>query len=676
MSEIDGSLPCCPERAVVVARIVIADIDAKNLHNIARSRMKLSENVVSFKALSKRNGTDRILRKSVFDSVEIQTKASRIGSTLRSLAIPGDSDPIRSPVRSAIYRTLTPGKPGGVGGSKPGQNRGYRCPEGYQYGGRFTDSRLSTCGAKLFDIPSPLRMLVAALRRAGRGPAKPEPVTGKPLTGGDLPGNLIESRKPQIPKVSLDNPRSAAEQVKGMVSEIGGYNGKATRMVRRDGFVLEPVVPAKVLRAIPDNRDMEGATYILSALSPDDIGNDELGLLSNTGVKSLVYVLPGGSTITLEKARKLSVGERRKLGRTVNTAIESQSTSDPASKLKMVADETGDGIRYSENFIGLKNPNEIVKGKFRWATEAFSGKRRPKAPAGESAAVARQSSSNAQTGKKITSLEAAIEHISAGGSISMVSAEIMPKLLSNSKLIQERKLANNQSLLTIGADKYFLYSSPDKYQHLAERFASDVQQHLGLQSPDVIFADKPSDKRRYIREDVETALKGAKFSPDVKFSDLKPEDVATIMISDFLTDQRDRPSSSIYPLTTPEGAVPMLAQNVTSGLVDLDKIQISKRTKMTIAGFYQGSNGARYSEYYNNLKQDQQVAYRKHIEALLKRARSFKMNELRRRFEKDGLSAGEKTHLSIVETLYKNRLETLSNSKRSIVEVLKGGTNA
>jgi hypothetical protein len=97
-------------------------------------------------------------------------------------------------------------------------------------------------------------MLAAALRRAGRGPAKPEPVTGKPLTGGDLPGNLIESRKPQIPKVSLDNPRSAAEQVKGMISEIGGYNGNATRMVRRDGFVLEPVVPAKVLRAIPDNR--------------------------------------------------------------------------------------------------------------------------------------------------------------------------------------------------------------------------------------------------------------------------------------------------------------------------------------------------------------------------------------------------------------------------------------
>lgn len=675
MSEINGSLPCCPERSVVVARVIIADINAKNLHNVARSKMKLSENVVSFKALSKRNGTDRILRKSAFDSVEIQTKASRLGSTLTSLAIPGDSDPIRSPVRSAIYRTLTPGKPGGVGGSLPGQNRGYRCPEGYQYGGRFTDSRLSTCGAKLFDIPSPLRMAIAAIRNAARG-TKPKPVSGTPLTGGEYAGSIIESRKPQIPKVSLDNPRSSAEQVKNMVSEIGGYSGKATRMVRRDGFVLEPVVPAKVLRAIPDNRDMEGATYILSALSPADIGNDELGLLSNTGVKSLVYVLPGGSTITLEKARKLSVGERRKLGRTVNTAIESSATSDPASKLKMVADETGDGIRYSENFIGIRNPNEMVKGKFRWATEAFAAKRKQKTPVGESGTVARQSTSNAQTGKKITSIDAAIEHIAAGGSISMVSPEIMPKLLASSKMIQQRKLANNQSLLTIGADKYFLYSSPDKYQHLGERFASDVQQHLGLQSPDIIFAGKPSDKRQYLREDVETALKGSTFNPDVKFSELKPEDVARIMISDFLTDQRDRPSSSIYPLMTPEGAVPMLAQNITSGLVDLDKIQISKRTKMTIAGFYEGSSGPSYSDYYNNLKQEQQLVFRKYIESLIKRARSFKMNELRRRFERDGLSAGEKTHLSIVETLYENRLNTLSNSKRSLVEMLKGGTNA
>ena len=192
----------------------------------------------------------------------------------------------------------------------------------------------------------------------------------------------------------------------------------------------------------------------------------------------------------------------------------------------------------------------------------------------------------------------------------------------------------------------------------------------------MIFASKPSDKRQYLREDVETALKGSKFRPDIKFSELKPEDVARIMISDFLTDQRDRPNSSIYPLETSEGVSPMLAQNTTSGLIELSKIEITKRTRMTIDDFYKGANSPGYSEYYNQLKKEQQITYRKYIESLLKRARSFKMNELRRRFERDGLSVGEKTHLAIVERLFENRLETLSNSKRSIVEMLKGGTNA
>ena len=44
MSDINGSLPCCPERSVVVVRIVIADVDAKNMQNIARSKLKLLEN--------------------------------------------------------------------------------------------------------------------------------------------------------------------------------------------------------------------------------------------------------------------------------------------------------------------------------------------------------------------------------------------------------------------------------------------------------------------------------------------------------------------------------------------------------------------------------------------------------------------------------------------------------
>ena len=661
---------CCPsDEEVSVARVFLADTEKSHPKNISRKSIQLSQNVINYKALSKRNGVSRSLAKKTIIQDGIETKASRLGRSLISIAIPGDTDPIRSPVRSAVYRTITPGKPGGGrGGSLPGQNRGYRCPEGYQYGGRFTDSRLSTCGAKLFDIPSPLGAALAAIKRSLRIP-KPTPVKGKPLTAGQYPESIIQSRKPQIPKVTFENRKAAAEQIKNLTSDIGSTRQPVVRMVRRDGFVLEPVVPAKVLRAIPDNRDMEGATYMLSAMSPQDIGRDELGLLSNTGVRSLIYVLPGGSTLTLEKKRKLSVGERRKLGRTVNTAIESQVGKDPASRLKMVADETGDGIGYTENFVGIRNPNEIINGKPRWAVSGFR-LRTAKTPVEPESP--RRTVSNRAAGKKITNLEEAIQHLIDGGSIAEISADMLPQVLKESKIIKASRLANNQSLITVGGNKYLWSQLPKKYQHIGEFFASDLQQHLGLESPDIFFVGKPGEKRQYLREDVETALQGSKLNPNIKFSELDPQDVARIMVSDFLTDQRERPNSSIYAMETSSGVRAMLAQNVTSGLTDLDKIEISKRTKLKIEEFYEAAGMPNYSEYYSQLKADQQAAFRRYIDALLSRAKSFKMSELRRRMKMDGLSAGEEAHLNIIEVLFKNRLETLANSKKTFVEVLKG----
>ena len=669
MYKFEKQSTCCPnQEQVYVARIFLDNNESVHPKNISRKSLPLNQNIIDFKARSKRNGIFRATKTKTVIQDGIEVKVGRLGRTIASIAIPGDIDPYKSPVRSAVYRAITPGKPGGRGGSLPGQNRGYRCPEGYQFGGRFTDSRLSTCGAKLFDIPSPLGLALSALRRAFRT-KKPKTVEGKPIAAGAYPESIIQSRKPQIPKVSLENRSATSEQVKKLVSDLGSHNGRAARMVRRDGFVLEPVVPAKVLRAIPDNRDMEGATYMLSALSPQDIGGQELGLLSNTGIRSLVYVLPGGSTLTLEKKRKLSVGERRKLGRTVNTAIESPLGKDPSSRLKMVADETGDGIGYSENFVGIKNPNEIVNGKPRWSINGFK-QRASKAP--ELPEPARKTVSNRAAGKKITNLEEAIQHLIDGGSISQISAEILPQVLKESKVINAAKLANNQSLITIGGNKYFWSQLPKKYQHIGEFFASDLQQHLGLESPDIFFVGKPNEKRQYLREDVETALQGSKLNPNIKFSELDPQDVARIMVSDFLTDQRERPNSSIYAMDTPDGVRAMLAQNITSGLTDLDKLEISKRIKLKIDEFYSAAGMPNYSEYYSQLKADQKVAFRRYIDALLSRAKSFKMGELRRRMKLDGLSAGEEAHLNILEVLFKNRLETLSNSKQTLVDVLKG----
>lgn len=642
---------CCPDSDEIrVLRVVIADIDGKSASKTSRKKIRLSDDVVRYKALSKRYGLDRFSSKSLI-SDEMSFKANslrQLGSTIASVLTPGDMGPLRSPVRSAFYRAITPGFGGSRGGSRRGEGRGYRCPEGYQYGGRFTDSRLSTCGQKLFDIPSALGFIIGATDRRRTRVGVARQTSGTPLGAGEIPADLIQRRKPQIPKVSSENSRQAQINIKNVVDQLSRYAGAASRMVRRDGFVLEPVVPPSVLRAIPDNRDMEGATFILSIENRGDLGKDELGLLSNTGIKSLVYVLPNGSTLRIEKARKLSVGERRKLGRTVNTAIESSNQSDPASRLKMVARETGDGIRYTENIIG----NGGLDGAFK-----KKGKAKPQ---------------KVSEDRKITSIDRAIEYLASGGSLSSIAPQILSDVLNRSADIQTRRLRNNQALVSIGGEQYFLYTRPARFQHLGERFAAEVQEQLGLIAPNVLFAGSPAESRRYMREDVLTALPNGELDTSATLADLSPQDVARMMVADFLTDQRERPNSSIYAINTESGKVPVLAQNITSGLTALDQIKINKRIKMRLEEFYGGEFGPNYSEYYGELKEQQQAVFRNYIEDLIQRARQFKFAEFKKRMSRDGLSAGERAHIDIIEKLFKNRLETLSKSKSRIAEILSG----
>lgn len=642
---------CCPgSDEIKVLRVVIADLEGKSSSKTSRMKIRLSDDVIRYKALSKRYGLDRFSSKSVITE-DLSFKANtlrQLGSTIASSIIPGDMGPLRSPVRSAFYRAVTPGFGGGRGGSRSGEGRGYRCPEGYQYGGRFTDSRLSTCGQKLFDIPSILGFIIGATDRRRSRVGAARQVSGKPLGAGEIPADLIQRRKPQIPKVSVENSRQAQINIKNVTDQLARYDGVASRMVRRDGFVLEPVVPPSVLRAIPDNRDMEGATFILSIENREDLGKDELGLLSNTGIRRLVYVLPNGSTLQIEKARKLSVGERRKLGRTVNTAIESSNESDVALRLKMVAQETGDGIRYTENIVG----NSGLDGAFKKKAKAKQQK--------------------VSEDRKITSIDRAIEYLASGGSLSSIAPQILSGVLNRSADIQTRRLRNNQALVSMGGEQYFLYTRPARFQHLGERFAAEVQEQLGLIAPNVMFAGSPSDSRRYMREDVLTALPNGELDTSATLADLSPQDVARMMISDFLTDQRDRPNSSIYAIDTESGKVPVLAQNITSGLTALDEIKISRRMKMRLEDFYGGEFGPNYSEYYKNLKEQQQAVFRNFIEELIERARKFRFAEFKKRMSKDGLSAGERAHIDIIEKLFNNRLETLSNSKSRLAEIFGG----
>jgi hypothetical protein len=661
---------CCDDRQTHVTRVILGASVERSRPMVVKSAIAKTGLIVDYKAAANRSGTTRNFSKSKSDATSGYREKSAVLSTLTSLAIPGDISPIRSPIRSAVYRTITPGKPG-FGGSVPTKpNRGYRCPEGYQYGGRFTDSRLSTCGMKLFDIPSPLGMALAAIRRSVRRP-KLDGITSGVLGGIAPPGDPTVRRDPnvQIPKVSSFNKAAFLAQIKEMINGLSSTSSPAARMVRRDGFVLQPVVPARVLRSIPDNRDMEGAAYLTSVLNPRGFGKDEVGLLSNTGVNSVTFVLPGGSTISLSKARDLTVGERRKLGKTIRTAESMATPKDPTGNMKYIADQMGDGIAYSESFVNIKNPNEIVNGKPKWITSVFSEANRPKKPEEFSA---RETVSSSAIGKKINSLDAAVEHILGGGSLSQISPDVLAKILASKELVKLQKINSRQSMVVINGQQYILYSPKSDYAHLAERFASDVQQYLSLESPDVLLVGKPSDKRKYLVQGVESAVQGAVFNPNAKMSDFKPEDVAKMMVSDFLTDQRVRDLSSVHALTTADGEIPMFAQNPTSGLTELSKIEITKRMKMSIAEFYNSGTQIDYSEYYQALKIEQQLAYRRMIEQLITRAKNFKVADIRRRLKTDGLSAGELAHLEIIEKIYTARMNVLSSSKKMLTNYLKG----
>jgi len=654
-----SDMPCCPGveigASVTVTRVVYKDGNTVDQKSFVRSYRKLTPQTVAYKALSKRNGNARRDTQRVSIESGIQVKA-RVASTLRSLLIPGDTDPLKSPIRSAVSRILTPGKPS-ISGSFPTKpNRGYRCPEGYQYGGRFTDSRLSTCGLKLFDIPSPLGLLISAIRRAGRN-AVGANTYGKPLTPGTPIVDPV-TRKPQIPRVSLDNGRAVDISIKEMARQMRSHNGTAVRLVRRDGFVLEPVVSAKVLRAIPDSRDMENGTYLLNVMNPEEIGGEELGLLSNTGIKSLRYITPNGSIFTLEKVRLLEIGERRKLGRTVNSSMTIDNSKDPLARLKAVASETGNGLRFSEDLIGT-------------VSEIFKRRKGGKIAAPEDVDADKDVAKTDRT-KLIDSIGAAIAHIADGGSLADISPEILAELLSKNQSIRTQKLSRHEALSVAGTSRYLLHTSPGEMDYIDEMYSAAVQRHLGLNAPRIIPVGKADGRREYFREDVETALAGSKFNPDATFQSLLPNDVASMMIADMLTDQIDRPLTSVYAMEMDGATRPMLANNTVSQLTDLSKIEITKRSEMSIDRLYRLTGMTKYSEYYGNLSRDQQRAYMLIIASLLEAARKWNSAKYARSLDKYALNDNERHALAIRKTIFDGRLSTLMGGKRRLAELFRG----
>lgn len=665
---LEKSSKCCPNTTVLVRRKT-AEIHPAPASSIIFSKTAYSPQSAEFKALAYKydmRGRYNVKRVGFLGS------NSPIGQAVQSIGsyvLPGNVSPLRSPVRSGAFAALTPGIPGLGGGGINRRERTARCPEGYQYGGRFADNELSNCGAKLFDLPGPLGAAIGLLRRLAQREmrALAGGIDGKPITPGQY-DDIINGRRPQIPRVGETNRVSRAREVAKLITDMGAPNISAARLVRRDGFVLEPVVTPKVLRTIPDNRDMEDATYLMTANNVESLGGQELGLLSNTGVSKLVYVLPGGSSLSLEKVRPLTVGERRKLGRTVNSSSTLDNSKNPVARLMNVAVETGDGIKYSERFIGVDNPNEMVPGRdgratTKWVKELFGRSRKPKEPE-------RQSASNAGIGANIDSATEAAQHISSGGSLADIPADILAEALKQVNLFKRLEMRRGLNRL-LGPENhsYWEKEPTNKFDAMNARFISDLQQHLGLESPDVFPVGK-GDNRRFIYQTSDVVYPGTSINPEKSFNDVGPKDAAALMVSDFISgiDNRSPGTLDIVPIG---GEYRPVVNSFESQLTPLSEIRVRRRTQDTVQAFANGSS--LYGAYYKQLKAAQRRQFLLQIEKLINKARAFNFISFRERLTADGtMSTAEKQHLNIINTILKQRINVLDQSMSRIRDTLGG----
>ena len=634
----------------------------------------------------------RLTRRSSYEE-----KVGLIGSTGRagqaaqavgSVALPGDLSEWRSPVRSRIYGALTPGS--GPSARRllrsAGGEREYRCPEGYQFGGRFTDSKWSTCGRQLFDLPNILPDLLDLARAAlgNQGAVTPAPASGRTLGGAEAPGGaVIQSRQLQIPRVGPMSKQSRENGVQTAIRSLTSNRSVQSMMIRRDGFPMQPVVTTGELRQVPDNRNMEDAAFLVSAANIDSFGADELGLLSNTGVTSLVYVMPNGSTIRMDRVRPLSVGERRKLGKTVSSASTIDNTRDPLARLNAVVADSDGAISLKKNIVGVKNPDETIesgknKGKPRWVDEAFKGSgkapSRPASARAETPEPDRAAAPTAEPGERITNLENAIEHINNGGNLGEVDPSILPEAVRRAKVYRQRRLGSGRTLFerTDEGVSFIENQSRDDFEHLGAHLSTRVNEAMGLPVSRVRIAGEGK-RRPYFVQTPDSVLPDAKQSTVRNLSQMPTEDLVAILASDYLTDVRGRNPASVMMLESGDVRRAISTNNAPSALSGLSARELEARRNLALEDFL-SRDGRAISDALAKQSEELRRQALENFANIIERARAFEWNEYVNQLNVDGmLSDAERRHMQIVKRIFDVRLERLAQSREAFARALGVG---
>jgi len=644
------------------------------------------------------------------------SSSGRVGQAVQAagtIAAPGNTSPFRSPVRSGIARAITPGGGSGRGRVSGKPERGFRCPEGFQFGGRYTDENFTTCGKQLFDIPSLRETIGQAVFRTRTTRREPSRVQGQStnvqVAGGESEAerNLnsqMVTRAAAVPKVGEAENKRREEGIKNAVEGVQNQDSTSGVLVRRDGYTMIPVVSAEELRKVPDNRNMEEAAFILSARSADQLGSDELGFLSNTGVTTLVYVLPNGVQFRLDRKRELTTGERRQLGKDVNSAQKLDTDSDPLAKLNYIIENTDGAFELSEDYGDVKDADETVtsgkgKGMPKWAAGAFADApdertedtaeldeseaavATPDAPSGpgtegETPAEAEEMAAAVAppTEERITSLENAIEHLNEGGLLSAIDPVIAQEALEKSKAFKARKLRDDITIFENESGQRLLMKERNvDFEAVGAHFSSELLRELGVQAPAVRLIGEGDDKP-FVYRSPDGVIENTEIDRNLTSADLPPERLVGIQVADWLADTRDRSPASVIGVrsTENEDEVDVVAAiGPRSALIGLSEAELEERRNLGIEEFFSATRDS-YGQNFESAAAEQKDIILQVLDGLITRAQEFDWEEYRQKLSVDGnISEAEQAHLEIVQGIFTQRLEALQ-SQRDLVATILG----
>lgn len=251
---------------------------------------------------------------------ESRGRLGRAAQAVGSAALPGDSSRVRNPVRSAVARGLTPGKPGGLGRRLAAVDR-IQCPAGFENGGQFTGRGLTNCGRQVFipvnkpNIDNPLKpntWLGRSLGNIADQLPGTEGGNGRGIGANTFDGRAIQiARNAIIPTLGGSKPsrvNRAIEQTSAAIRK----DDKKSFMIRRDGVVLESNLSVGSLAKLKDNKDMLDGVLVVSGKSKN-LGRNEIPALLDSPLKSVVFSLPNKKKAKLTMVRKPSAADKARL---------------------------------------------------------------------------------------------------------------------------------------------------------------------------------------------------------------------------------------------------------------------------------------------------------------------------------------------------------------------------